>query len=124
MGESRLSEAERAIMQQFWAHGEMGTDQLSALVASRGWKPSTLLTFLSRLVAKGMLSVEKQGRRGLYRPLVSREEYKKSEGQAFLAEVYDGKASDFVAAMADSLPPEELAALRRWLLAQAGEEEA
>ena len=80
MPDVRLSEAEYAIMQQFWEEGPMGSDGLAALAAARGWKPTTLLTFLSRLAAKGMLAVEKKGKSNLYRPLVGRAAYQGDEG--------------------------------------------
>ncbi|MDL2293079.1 BlaI/MecI/CopY family transcriptional regulator [Ruminococcaceae bacterium OttesenSCG-928-D13] len=120
MPENRLSESELYIMRAFWAHGGMGTDELGALVATRGWKPTTLLTFLSRLAAKGMLAVEKRGKSNWYSPLVSREEYGRGEGRAFLDELYGGSARDFLAAMVEgrALSADEVAELRAWLNAR------
>ncbi len=120
MIESKLSDTEAYILRLFWAHGPMKTDELSLLVANKGWKPTTLLTFLSRLVNKGMLAAERQGRANLYRPLVSQEEYRQTEGRAFLDEMYGGSARDFLAALVDgnSLSPGELAELKSWLAAQ------
>lgn len=117
MGDIRLSEAEAYIMQLFWENGAMKTDELSGLVAEKEWKPTTLLTFLSRLVAKGMLEAEKQGKANLYRPLVGREEYLQGEGRAFLNEMYGGSAKSFLACLVDGqgLSAAELAELKEWL---------
>ena len=117
MPDNSLSESELYIMKFFWAHGAMKTDALGALVASRGWKPTTLLTFLSRLVAKGMLAVEKQGKGNLYRPLVDEKTYMHSEGQAFLDQLYGGSAMNFLAAMVEgrALDAADIAELRSWL---------
>lgn len=120
MADYKLSESELYIMRSFWAHGPMRTDELAGKVAERGWKPTTLLTFLSRLAAKGMLAVEKQGKSNLYRPLVTREEYGRGEGRAFLDQVYGGSARDFLAAMVEgqALSAAELAELKSWLSEQ------
>lgn len=117
MGDGKLSEAEGYIMRMFWAHGAMKTDELSRLVAEKGWKPTTLLTFLSRLVAKGMLAAEKQGKSNLYRPLVEREAYRRDEGRAFLDELYDGSAKDFIACLVGGrgLSAAEVGELKAWL---------
>lgn len=120
MSDYRLSDAESYIMHCFWQHGPMKTDQLSRLVADRGWKPTTLLTFLSRLVSKGMLQAEKQGKANLYRPCVTLAEYQGREGRAFLDEVYGGSARDFLASMVNSkgLDAADIAELRSWLAGQ------
>ena len=117
MPEYTLSDAELHIMSQFWNHGSMKTDQLALLVADRKWKPTTLLTFLSRLVAKGMLEVEKQGKSNLYHPLVSQKKYAQKEGRLFLDQLYRGSARDFLASMVEgrAISQEELAEMRQWL---------
>ena len=120
MPESKLSDTELYLMEHFWLHGSMKSDELAALVVERGWKPTTLLTFLSRLVAKGMLRSEKQGKVNLYSPLVQRAEYARSEGQAFLQQLYDGSARNFLAAMVDGnvLSAADLCEMRQWLAQQ------
>lgn len=117
MPEYKLSDAEMHIMRRFWASGPMKTDELAALVADRGWKPTTLLTFLSRLVAKGMLAAEKQGKSNLYTPRVSQQQYAQAEGRVFLDQVYGGSARDFLATMVEgqAISAEDLAEMRQWL---------
>lgn len=120
MPEYKLSDAELYIMRCFWAHGPMGTDVLSRLVQPRGWKPTTLLTFLSRLCQKGMLGVEKQGKSNLYRPLVTGEAYARDESRVLLDELYGGSVQKFLAAMVNSrsVSPQDLTELKAWLEAQ------
>lgn len=125
MSDIRLSEAESYIMQCFWQHGPLRSDELAPLVADRGWKTTTLLTFLSRLAAKGMLTVQKQGKANLYSPCVSAEEYRQTESRAFLQQMYGGSAKDFMAAMVDArgISKTELEELRAWLDAQEVEDD-
>ena len=115
--DKHLSEAELAIMRCFWQHGPMTTRKLSTFVADRNWKPTTLLTFLSRLVGKGMLAVQKQGKNNLYIPLVTQDAYQNAQGTTFLDEQYGGSAQAFLAAMVDArgISREELQALQSWL---------
>ena len=125
MPENRLSESEMYVMRRFWATGPMKTDELAAQVADKGWKPTTLLTFLSRLVAKGMLQVEKQGKSNLYRPLVSQQAYLQAESRLFLDQLYGGSARNFLAAMVEghAISAQELAEMRQWLSEQEGLED-
>ncbi len=115
--ENRLSDAEYIIMRWFWKKGPLTSKELGALVADKNWKPTTLLTFLARLTEKGMLAAEKQGKANLYRPLVGKDEYKKSMGSAFLDEQYGGSAKAFLAAMVNArgLSKQDLQDLQAWL---------
>lgn len=118
--EYKLSDAEQLIMEQFWLHGALRTDQLAPLVAEKGWKPTTLLTFLKRLSDKGMLTAEKQGKSNLYRPLVGQNEYLGIKGQVILEEMYGGSVTHFVAALAGTqgLSAADISELRNWLAQQ------
>ena len=60
----KLSAAEYEIMECVWALGRTvsGMDIMRALGQEKGWKQPTVLTFLSRLVEKGLLETEKRGK--------------------------------------------------------------
>ena len=102
----KLSAAEYEIMECVWALGRpvSGMDIMRALGQEKGWKQPTVLTFLSRLVEKGLLETEKRGKL-------------RSETRDFLAQLYGGSIQNMVACMADGggISPEELEALRAWL---------
>lgn len=120
-----LSEAETLIMEEFWNNGTMDTSMLQPLAATRGWKPTTLLTFLSRLVKKGMLSVEKQGKSNLYTPIYSQQQYKNEQAKTFLDEQYGGSATALIASMVNGkgLSKKDLNELRQWLDRQEDEDD-
>lgn len=117
MPEYRLSDAELYLMSFFWAHGSLKSDELAVMTTEKGWKTTTLLTFLSRLAAKGMLEVTKQGKSNLYSPLVSRQQYSHQENVNFINEIYGGSTQDFLAAMVTGrmISKDELEDLSRWL---------
>ena len=77
----KLSAAEYEIMECVWALGRTvsGMDIMRALGQEKGWKQPTVLTFLSRLVEKGLLETEKRGKLRSYTAAMTREAYKNSE---------------------------------------------
>ncbi len=115
----RLSAAEYEIMEWIWDQNRpvSSADILQALGAQRGWKAPTVLTFLSRMVEKGLLHTEKHGKLRSYTAAVTREAYKNEETRDFLQRMYNGSVQNLVACMADGngISAEELAQLRAWL---------
>ena len=106
----KLSDAELEIMEKVWELGAPVTAaQLTERMAEKGWKPSTLLTFLARMVNKG--------KQNLYRALVSAEDYRAQAARELLGRYYSGSVKSMVAALYDGkgLSDGELAELRAWL---------
>ena len=89
---------------------------LLEVFAHKGWKIQTVSTFLSRLVEKGVLSVERRGRSNFYTPAVTEQGYQKLEARRLVDEHYHGDLLDFLAAFygGERLKKEELDTLRRW----------
>ena len=115
----RMSDAEKEVMQIIWAAGGSVSsawllDELKS--RNRDWKPNTVLTFLARLIEKGILTAKKHGRANEYIPLVSEKEYKQSEARSFLDSVYDGSVKKFIAALyeGDDLTTDEINDLKKW----------
>ena len=114
----RLSEAELEIMEQIWKLGRpVMAAELAGPLQQKGWKPTTLLTFLARMVAKGALRVEKRGKQNLYTACVSSEQYRAAEAREMLTRLYSGNVKSMVAALYDgnALSGDQLAELRDWL---------
>ena len=115
----RLSSAEQQIMRQIWAAGEPLTceELRRRLAGEREWKTTTVLTFLSRLTEKGMLTVTKRGRANLYAAKISEAAYEGEASARFLEEMYGGSVRRMVAALCESgrIEPDELEELRGFL---------
>lgn len=115
----RLSGAQLEIMREIWAAGEPLTCEELRQRLARGqeWKTTTVLTFLSRLTDKGMLTVTKRGRTNLYAARISEAEYRGEESAHFLEQMYGGSVKRMVAALCESgrMDPGELEELRGWL---------
>ena len=89
----RLPESELDIMLVVWA-GEGGVTAPAILEGlERPLTASALHSYLKRLEEKGFLACEKRGKVNYYTPLVSREEYQRSEGRTILQKLYGGSLS-------------------------------
>ncbi|MDR1664030.1 MAG: BlaI/MecI/CopY family transcriptional regulator [Clostridiales bacterium] len=121
---SKLSGAELEIMRKVWELSEPVTvsRMLEIFFESRKWKTSTLSTLLDRLIEKGFLTKTLKGKVNFYAPLLTEDDYKERETQAFLSSVHNGSVKSFIAALADGgISPEEVRELRAWFQEKSGE---
>ena len=78
-----LSESEMEVMRVIWASPTPVTSaEMLERFSAKGWKIQTVSTFLTRLVDKGALKMEKRGRGNLYSPALTPEEYRRREARA------------------------------------------
>lgn len=115
----KLGDAELEIMLAIWAAGEPVTSSYvqEKLRGSRDWALPAILTSLSRLVEKGFLACEKQGRSNRYRPLVSENDYKTAEGRGIIDRLYGSSFTGMVASLYNgkAIDGDDLAELRKYL---------
>lgn len=115
---SSISDAESQIMRALWErHPLSAEDILAALPAENGWQLGTVKTLLNRMLNKGALQAERDGRRYLYEPLVAREDWEQGESLGLLDRVFGGRLSPLVAHFSAQrkLSREDAEALRRLL---------
>lgn len=114
----RISEAEHAIMEVIWdRHPVSATDVCDQICDARGWSMPTVKTLLSRLVGKGALATELDGRRFLYTPLIERADYVGGESRRLVDRLFGGRAASLFAHLAESeaLTDEDLGEIERLL---------
>jgi BlaI family transcriptional regulator, penicillinase repressor len=98
----RISSAEHEVMEVLWRDSPLTAAEVAERVpAARGWSIRTVKTLLSRLLAKGILSHEEEGRRYLYRPAVAREDYVSQESRRLLDRLFGGRVTPLVAHLAE-----------------------
>jgi len=98
----RISEAEHAVMEVLWNEAPLGALEVAERVdPTRGWSIRTVKTMLSRLLAKGALAHEQDGRRYLYRPTVAREAFVARESGRLLDRMFGGRVTPLVAHLAE-----------------------
>lgn len=99
----RISEAEHAVMEALWSQSPLtAADVCDRVCATRDWSMPTVKTLLGRLVAKGAVATEPDGRRFLYTPLVERSDYLGSESKRLVERLFGGRAAPLFAHLADS----------------------
>lgn len=87
----QISDSELEIMEIIWKNSNtIMFGQLMKEIEHRQWKPNTVLTFLTRLLDKGIIMIRKQGRLNQYVALMTREEYLEALTNNFLDKVYGG----------------------------------
>lgn len=115
---ANLSEREWTVLTALWTSGGDTLGGLTAALRSEtGWSRNTVLTYLTRMEAKGLVAIDKAGSPHLYRAALSRDDCQALERQNFLHRVYRGAAGDLVAAFLKESPisSEEREELRRLL---------
>ena len=119
-----LPESELDIMLVVWQAGGSLTAPAILEGLERKLTASALHSYLKRLEEKGFLSCLKQGKVNCYTPLVSREEYQRSEGASLLKKLYNNSLSHFAAALyhGKKVEKEELEQLRALLDRLSGED--
>jgi predicted transcriptional regulator len=81
------------------------------------WGPATIKTLLNRLISKGALHFEKNGKSYLYSPAYTEEEFRAAEADSFLHRIFDGALSPMISHFVRSrrLTPKELDSLEKIL---------
>ena len=101
--EKKLSDAELDVMLAVWQNRPpVLRSDLEEQLKSHNWADTTVLTLLSKLVEKGYLSLERQGRRNLYTPLVSERDYRRWAHRSFLGKMYQSSLRRMVASLVES----------------------
>jgi BlaI family penicillinase repressor len=86
-------------MKIIWAYGAPITTNeiIEKLKQNSAWHPKTIGTLLTRLVKKGALMPEVEGRGFIYTPMIQEAEFLDSEIEIFVDRLYGGKASLLIA---------------------------
>ena len=115
----RLPDAEFEIMHIIWQNTPpISTNQIiSHLDSGKTWKPQTVLTLLVRLIDKGFLHSEKNGKERTYSPLISQKDYLSIETNSFFDRLHSNSIRSLVNTLYDGkkLTSEEIADLKNWL---------
>jgi len=88
----RISESEWEVMNIVWEKTPVPAGEVVELLETKkGWRERTTRTLIDRLVKKGVLRAERDGKRFLYRPKLTKEECVQKESRSFLERVFGGE---------------------------------
>lgn len=113
-----ISAAESRVMDQLWKRSPQTAEELTAtLGASQGWQPTTIKTLLNRLLQKGAVSAERDGRRFRYSAVVERSAWQRSQSVSLIDRFFGGSLAPLVAQFASQrkLSEADIAALKALL---------
>jgi BlaI family transcriptional regulator, penicillinase repressor len=116
----RISDAEYAVMEVLWDQAPLTAAEVAERVdASRDWSVRTVKTLLSRLLSKGVLAHEEDGRRYLYRPQIDRSAYVTHESRKLVDRMFGGRITPLVAHFAEqqALTPQDISEIESLLKA-------
>lgn len=115
IGNISIGDGELEVMKVIWSKSEpVGTQEITKAVESKGWKRTTVSTFLSRLVEKGALTSEKRGNNYYYSALISKKDYSSTRTRNLISTLFDGSAKELCASLFEdgNLSKEDIAELR------------
>lgn len=100
-GYQRLPDSELDVMLALWqGDSYMSRVEIESIVNEKKvLAPTTILSLLTRLEKKNFVTVKKQGKMNLYKPLISREEYQQNESSSVLEKLYGNSLKNFVASL-------------------------
>jgi BlaI family penicillinase repressor len=93
-----ISAAESEIMEVLWRTSPIATEDLiAALDTPDKWHASTVKTLITRLLKKGAIRAQQDGRRYLYTPVMKREQWLTDESTGLLNRLFGGRVAPLVA---------------------------
>jgi BlaI family transcriptional regulator, penicillinase repressor len=91
-----ISDAESRVLAVLWREGAATSESVIAALAAENWEVSTVKTLLARLVSKRAIRARKEGRRYVYSPVLTREEWITTESEGLLSRVFGGRVAPLV----------------------------
>jgi BlaI family transcriptional regulator, penicillinase repressor len=100
-----VSSAESLVMEALWRRSPLSAEEIIAEVAApQDWSAVTVKTLLNRLLNKGAISAEKDGRRYLYSPVLARADYLQSESEDLIDRLFGGRIAPLVSHFSENRP--------------------
>ena len=85
-------------MEVLWQRSPVASEHVVAVLKSQThWREPTIKTLLNRLLKKEAISAEKVGRRYLYSPVLTREQWLSNESESLVERLFGGRVAPLVA---------------------------
>lgn len=109
MQEAQISSAEWEVMRVVWTLKQTTSSEISSVLSNKmNWKPATIKTLIGRLVKKGLLNTEQDGRKYLYSATITEEQSVEEASRALLSQVCTQKiGKTLISMIEDSLLSKE-----------------
>jgi predicted transcriptional regulator len=120
-----ITDAESVVMEILWRRSPVPTEAVvAALEGEQHWQEATIKTLLNRLLKKKAIRAEKDGRRFLYSPVVTRDAWLLSVSKGLLDRLFAGRVAPLAAHFSrhGKLTKRDIADLKR-LIAEIDDDE-
>jgi len=95
---SSISEAESVVIQVLWRRSPLASEEIATILSdTQKWREATIKTLLNRLLRKGAIRADKDGRRYLYSPVLTRDQWLSNESEGLLNRLFGGRVAPLVA---------------------------
>lgn len=115
----KLPDAEFDIMKVVWSNEPPITTNIimQQLGHEKEWKAQTVISLMLRLVERGFIRTEKNGKERTYFPLISKEDYLNFETGDFMNRFHGNSFASLVATLYDGnkIKDSDLDQLEKWL---------
>jgi BlaI family penicillinase repressor len=98
-----LSKAEFEVLDARWQSSPASASQIIERISDdNNWHEKTVKTLLSRMMKKGAVEFEKQGRQYIYTPTIKRADYTLKQSKSFIERFFSGRIAPLVSGFAKS----------------------
>ncbi|GGJ98998.1 BlaI/MecI/CopY family transcriptional regulator [Luteimonas terricola] len=111
-----ISDSEAVVMEVLWNEQPLAAEDVVARLSGQAdWAEPTIKTLLNRLLKKGAVRADRDGRRYLYSPVLAREAWVASQSESVLDRLFGGRVAPLVAHFSErgKLSQADIDALRR-----------
>ena len=119
MGISKIPQSELIVMKVIWDNEKTLSSKeiINILKEKTGWKRTTTLTLLSKLVQKEFISAEKIKLYTYYTPIISKKEYLELETEYFFTNIHDRSLKIPITSLHDNdeINEENIEDLEKWI---------
>jgi len=112
----QISDAESIVMEVLWLRSPRSAeDVITDLARDQDWQEATIKTLLNRLLKKGAIRAEKDGRRYSYSAVLKRDDWVNSQSRTLLNRLFGGRVAPLVAHFSEKgkLSKKDIAELKK-----------
>lgn len=119
MGISKIPQSELIVMKVIWNNEKSLSSKeiINILKEQTGWKRTTTLTLLSKLVKKEFIKAEKIKLYTYYTPIITKNEYLELETEYFFTNIHDRSLKSLITALHENaeISENDLEDLEKWI---------
>lgn len=98
----KMTEAEKEIMSILWGVGRPITTNEIIQNLPKDKAQTTVITFLARLIEKGIVKAKRISKANYYEPCITEQEYRNFETKQFIKDVHKGSIFGFLNTLCDN----------------------